>query len=342
MHTGLKLWRLDALCLGAILFVVSFTTWAEADPLPSWKDGPAKNAIISFVKETTDKNSPNFIAPENRIAAFDQDGTLWVEHPIYTQVVYSLDRIRALVGSKPQLADVEPFKTIVSGNIKDIMRLDIQDMEKALMAVLTGMSVEDFSGEVRHWIQKAKHPRWDRLYTELVYQPMIEVIQFLRSSDYKIFVVTGGGQDFVREYSEKVYGIPPENVIGTAVATQYGYDKTGKPILTREPKLLLYDDKAGKPEGIHFMTGRRPQAAFGNSTGDRQMLEYTRAGDGERLCMLVLHDDADREYAYGPALGLPDTKIGTFTQELYDQAIKRGWLIISIKNDWKRVFPFEK
>jgi haloacid dehalogenase-like hydrolase len=186
-----------------------------------------------------------------------------------------------------------------------------------------------------------QHPRWHRLYTELTYQPMLEVMQYLRQNGYKTYIVTGGGQDFVRVYSERVYGIPPVQVVGTAGGTKYGYDKSGKPLLTKEPKLLLNDNNAGKPEGIHLMIGRRPVIAFGNSIGDRQMLEYTKAGDDARLALLVLHDDAQREYAYGPAQGLPDTKVGTFTQTLYDEAKKDGWLVISMKNDWKRIFAFE-
>jgi hypothetical protein len=201
--------------------------------------------------------------------------------------------------------------------------------------------VEEFNAEVKKWIATAKHPRWNRPYTELTYLPMIELMQFLRANGYKTYIVTGGAQDFVRAYSEQVYGIPPEQIVGTAGETKYGYDKAGKPFLTKEPRLLLNDDFAGKPEGIHLMIGRRPHAAFGNSTGDRQMLEYAKAGEGARLSMLVLHDDSDREYAYGPANGLPNSRIGTFTQELYDEAEKQGWIVISMKNDWKRIFSFQ-
>jgi hypothetical protein len=214
----------------------------------------------------------------------------------------------------------------------------MKDLEKILAATLTGMSVEEFKAEVNEWLTKAKHPRYDRLYTELTYQPMQEVLQYLRANGYKTYIATGGGQDFVRMYSEQTYGIPPEQVVGTAGGTKYGYDKKGKPFLTKEPKLLLNDNNAGKPEGIHLMIGRRPYAAFGNSTGDRQMLEYTKAGDGARLSMLILHDDAEREYAYGPAQGLPDTKVGAFTQALYDEAQKDGWIVISMKEDWKKIF----
>ena len=314
---------------------------AQTGGLPSWNDGSAKLAILEFVRATTDRSNPNYVLPEDRIATFDQDGTLWVEHPMYTQVVYCFDRVPIVVAQKPQLKNVEPFKTVLSGDREAMSRLLMQDLEKILLATLTGMSVEDFQTEAKKWIETARHPRWNRLYTQLVYQPMIEVLSYLRDSGYRTYIVTGGGQDFVRVYAQQVYGIPPEQVVGTAGGTKYGYEKDGRPFLTKEPKLLLNDNNAGKPEGIYLMIGRRPYAAFGNSTGDREMLEYTGAGAGARLRVLVLHDDATREYAYGPAQGLPDTKVGTFTPALYDEAKKKGWTVISMKNDWKRIFAFE-
>lgn len=314
---------------------------AQTDPLPSWNDGPAKKAIVELVTATTDKASPNFVPPEARIATFDQDGTTWVEQPIYAQVVYCLDQVPALVKAKPELKSVEPFKTVLSGDHAAMEKLSKQDLLKILAATLSGMTVDEFNAQARNWIATAKHPRWNRLYTELTYQPMLEVMRYLRDNGFKTYIVTGGGQDFVRAYSERIYGIPREQVVGTAGGTKFGYDKGGKPILTKEPKLLLNDDNAGKPEGIHMMIGVRPIITFGNSTGDRQMLEYTKAGGGARLALLVLHDDAAREYAYGPAQGLPDTKVGTFTQALYDEAKKGGWMIISMKSDWKRIFAFE-
>jgi hypothetical protein len=204
------------------------------------------------------------------------------------------------------------------------------------------MPVDAFSADVKQWITTARHPRWKRPYTELTYLPMQELLKLLRANGYKTSIVTGGGQDFVRVYSEGVYGIPPEQVIGSAGGTRYGYDSNGKPFLTKEPKLLLNDNNAGKPEGIHLFIGRRPIAAVGNSTGDREMLEFTKAGDGARLSMLVLHDDAEREYAYGPAQGLPASKVGEFTQALYDEARNQGWIVISMKNDWKQIFSFER
>jgi len=260
---------------------------------------------------------------------------------MYTQVVYCLERVPAVAGKEPKLRNVEPFKTVLSRNREAMAKLSMRGLEKILAATLTGMSVEEFKTEAKKWLETAKHPRWNRSYTELAYQPMLEVLRYLRDNAYKTYIVTGGGQDFVRVYAGKVYGIPPEQVVGTAGGTKYGYGKDGKPFLTKEPKLILNDNNAGKPEGIHLMIGRRPYAAFGNSTGDRQMLEWTAAGAGERLKMLVLHDDAAREYAYGPAQGLPDTKIGVFTPALYEEAKKDGWTVISMKNDWKRIFAFE-
>jgi len=324
--------------------LLTFSSAVQAqgqEPLASWRDGAAKQAILNFVRVTTDPASPKFVSPAERIATFDQDGTLWVEHPMYSQVVYCFDRVHAVVKAKPELANVEPFKTVLSGDREAIAKLPMDDLLKVLMATLTGMSVDDFEAEVKQWLDTARDPRWKRPYTDLTYLPMIEVLTYLRTNGYKTYIVTGGGQDFVRVYGDKVYGVPPEQVVGTASGTSYGYDKEGRPFLTKEPKLLLNDNNAGKPEGIHLMIGRRPCAAFGNSTGDQQMLEYTKAGDRERLAMIVLHDDAKREYAYGPALGLPDTKVGTFTHALYDEAKSKGWIIISMKSDWNRIFAFE-
>ncbi len=284
---------------GLLFLLVFARAYAQTDPLPSWNDGPAKNAIVEFVKATTEKGSPQFVAPEARIATFDQDGTTWVEHPMYTQVVYCLERVPAVVKAKPDLAKVEPFKTVLSGNREAMAKFKMPDLEMILAATLTGMSVDEFNAQAKKWLEAARDPRWKRPYTELTYLPMQEVLQYMRAKD-------------------------------------------GKPFLIKEPKLLLNDDNAGKPEGIHLMIGRRPYAAFGNSTGDQQMLEYTGAGDGMRLMMLVLHDDSKREYAYGPAQGLPNTRVGTFTQALYDEAKKRGWTVISMKNDWKTIFSFDK
>ncbi len=267
---------------------------------------------------------------------FDQDGTTWVEQPMYTQVMFALHQVGVLAEKDPKLKEVEPFKTVLSGDRAAMAKLTMQDLEKILAVTHTGMTVEVFQTIVQDWIDKAKHPRFQRPFTELVYQPMLEVMQHMRASGYKTYFVTGGGQDFVRVYAEKVYGVPPEQVVGTAADTKFGYDKSGKAILTKVPKLLLLDDKLGKPVGIHLMIGRRPVATFGNSAGDQQMLEYTQAGDGARLMVLVHHDDDKREYAYGAK-----SKVGTFPDSLMAEAQKRGWIVISMKNDWKRIFAFE-
>jgi phosphoglycolate phosphatase-like HAD superfamily hydrolase len=312
-----------------------------SDPLPSWYDGAAKQAIITFVHATTDSGGNGFVQPEERIATFDQDGTLWVEHPLYSQLFYCFDRVGEVVKAKPALKNVEPFKTVLSGDRTAIAKLSMADLEKIAMVTLTGMSEDQFHDEVKKWLAEAKDPRWKKPFNELAYQPMKEVLSYLRANGYKTFIVTGGGQDFVRVYSEQTYGIPPEQVVGTAVDTKYGYDSAGKPFLTKTEKLALNNNGPGKAEGIQLMIGRKPYAAFGNTSGDQQMLEYTKSGPGQRLAMLVMHDDSTREYAYGPAQGLPDTKVGAFSQALYDEAKKGAWVVISMKNDWKRIFSFE-
>ena len=330
-----------ALMLLGTAFSIANQARAQTDPLPSWNDGAAKQAILGFMRDTTDRASPNFVPADERIATFDQDGTLWVEHPMYNQMMYCLDRVPALAAEKPALKQAEPFKTVLSGDRKAISKLTMPELEKIIVATLTGMTTDAFDADVKHWLAAAKDPRWKRPYTELTYQPMLEVMNYFRANGFKTYIVTGFGQDFVRVYAQQIYGIPPEQVIGSALAAKYAYAKDGQPILIKEPKLMLNDNHAGKPEGIHLMIGRRPYAAFGNSTGDQQMLEYIGAGAGKHLMMLVLHDDAQREYAYGPAQGLPDTKVGTFTQALYDEAKTNRWTVISMKSDWKRIFAFE-
>ncbi len=236
-----------------------------------------------FVQATTDKASPKFVPPEARIATFDQDGTLWVEHPLYTQLMYCLEKVPALVAKKPELKGAEPFRTVLQvlgGDRAAAEKLTMRDLEVVAAATLTGMTVEQFTAEVKQWLAAAKEARWKRPYTELTYLPMQEVLRYLRANGFKTYIVTGGGQDFVRVYAEGVYGIPPEQVVGSAGATKYGYAKDGTPVLRKESKLVLNDNGPGKPEGIHLMLGRRPSAAFGNSTGDQQMLEYTGAGEG--------------------------------------------------------------
>jgi phosphoglycolate phosphatase-like HAD superfamily hydrolase len=325
---GIVICLVMALCLPAL---------AQTDPLPSWNDGPAKQAIIGFVRATADKANPGYVAPEERIAVFDQDGTTWVEQPVYPQVMFAFHQVGVMAAKNPELAAAEPFKTVLSGDRTSIAKLSMEDIEKILVATHTGMTVEAFQTSVKDWIAKAKHPRWNRLFTELVYQPMLEVMKYLRDNGYKTYFVTGGGQDFVRAFSEQVYGIPPEQVVGSAGATKFGYDGNGRAILTKAPKVVLFDDKAGKPTGIHLMIGRRPVAAFGNSTGDQQMLEYTQPSGGRRLMVLVQHDDDKREFAYGPK-----SEVGTFPDTLVAEAKEKGWIVISMKDDWKRIFAFEQ
>jgi hypothetical protein len=315
---------------------------SSASVLPSWNDGPAKRAIIEFVQATTSHGGPNFVPPEERVAEFDQDGTLWVEHPLYTQVVFCLDRVGALARERPELRNREPFKAILSGDREAIAKLSVRELVEVVVATQSEMTVEAFRADVQNWLATAKHPRWNRPYTELVYQPMLEVLRYLRANGYKTFIATGGSSGFVREYSDKVYGIPPEQVAGTEQAFKYGYDKDHRPVLIRQPRLVLDNLGAGKIENFWLLYGRRPHAAFGNSSSDdQQMLEYVKAGAGTRLSGLVIHDDATREYAYGPAEGLPDTKVGTLSQAMYALAQNQNWTIISMKNDWRRIFAFE-
>jgi phosphoglycolate phosphatase-like HAD superfamily hydrolase len=330
---------LRALLLCALLLLGGCAT-VRTDPLPSWSEGPARAAIVEFVRQTTDSASPQFVPAERRIATFDQDGTLWVEQPLYAQVMFALDRVKDVVRAKPALADEEPFKSVVAGDRAAMAKFTERDLFKIVAASEAGLSVEAFHEVVRRWLATAKHPKFQRPYTELVYAPMVEAMQYLRANGYRTYIVTGGGQEFVRAYAETVYGVPPEQVVGTMFRIDYEV-RDGKPALVHAPELFFNNDKAGKPVGINMVIGRRPQAAFGNSDGDQAMLEWAGASAGARLSMIVLHDDASREYAYGPAAGLPDSKVGAFTQALYDEAGKKGWTVISIKRDWKRVFAFE-
>lgn len=324
------------------LLLCFLTTVAVAqDPLPSWNDGPAKQAILNFVKTTTDSSSPSFVSPEQRIVTFDQDGTTWVEQPLYTQLIFAIDRVVELAPKHPEWKTTPPFQAILTGDKAAMAKFTMPDLEKILVATHTGMSVDEFQSTVKSWLSQARDKRWGRPYTALVYQPMLEVMRYFRANGYKTYIVTGGGQEFVRAYAQQVYGVPPEQVIGSALETQYTYDSKGNAVLMRPPKLLLDNDHAGKPEDIYLFTGLHPKAAFGNSTGDQQMLEYTQAGGGVTLMMLILHDDGQREFAYGPAQDLPDSKIGTFTQAIYDEATKKGWSVVSMKKDWKHIFGSE-
>ena len=342
-HEGSGLSNTISKGASAVFVAAALACWAAAasaqssNPLPSWNDGPAKQAIVDFVEATTSEGGADFVPPEDRIATFDQDGTLWVEQPLYTQAMFALDRVAELAPEHPEWKTEEPFKAVLAGDHAAMARFTEQDWARIIAATHAGMTTEQFLGLAGDWLAKAKDERFDRLHTELVYQPMLEVMELLRASGFRAYIVTGGGQEFVRAYGERVYGVPPEQVVGSSIATKYEY-RDGQPVLMREPKVFFVDDHTGKAIGINLFIGKRPYAAFGNSAGDREMLEWTGAGTGARLMMLVLHDDAEREYAYGPADGLPDSKVGTFSQALMDEAKQRGWVVISMKNDWKTIF----
>ena len=336
--------KLALLCVLTLVFAaicIDVAIAQTSDPLPSWNDGPAKQAIIEFVQATTTPGSPTFVPVAKRIATFDNDGTLWPSHPIYTQLAFALDRIKALAPQHPEWKAKQPFKAVLDNDLKALGAAGEKGLVELIMASHAGMSTAEFEKIVTDWFKTAKHPRFKRRYTELAYQPMLELLAYLRANGFKTYIVSGGGIEFMRPMTEAVYGIPPEQVIGSSIETKYEI-KDGKPVLMRLPKVYFIDDKAGKPVGINMFIGRQPVAAFGNSDGDRQMLEWTGAGNGARLMMLVLHDDAKREYAYGPANGLPDTKFGHFSQSLMDEAKKNGWVVISMKDDWKQIFTSER
>jgi hypothetical protein len=314
---------------------------APADPLPSWNDGSAKQAIVEFVRATTEESSPDFVPPAERIAVFDNDGTLWPSHPMYTQLAFALDRIKTLAPQHPQWKAKQPFQAVLEDDLEALASAGEKGMVELIMASHAGMSTADFEAIVRDWLAEAQHPRFKRRYTELAYQPMLELLAYLRGHGFKTYIVSGGGVEFMRPMTEAVYGIPPEQVVGSTIKTQYEI-QDGVPVLMRLPEVDFVDDKTGKPVGIHKFIGRRPIATFGNSAGDREMLEWTGGGGGRRLMMLVFHDDAEREYAYGPANGLSDTKFGTFPASLMEEANQKGWVVISMQDDWARVFAFEQ
>jgi phosphoglycolate phosphatase-like HAD superfamily hydrolase len=325
----------------AVLGAFSRVSGAFDDPLPSWNNGPAKQAILSFVKDTTEKSSSKYVEPKDRIATFDQDGTLWTEQPLYTQAMFAFDRLGKMAAQHPEWKETDPFKAVLTGDRAAMSKFSEKDWVEIVAVTHSGMDTEEFRTLVNQWITTAKAPRFDRVYTDLVYQPMLEVMKYLRQKGFKVYIVTGGGQEFVRVYSERVYDVSPEQVIGSCIATKYDIS-SGKPALMREPKPFFIDDGPGKAIGINMFIGKRPYAAFGNANGDQQMLEWTQAGDGARLMGLVHHDDAAREYAYGPGGGLPDTHVGTFSDALLAEANQSGWVVISMKNDWKSIFSFDK
>jgi len=319
-----------------VLAVAAAQAPAQTDPLPSWNDGPAKRAIVAFVNITTDKASPKFVPPAERVATFDNDGTLWAEQPLYAQLLFAIDRIRALAPQHPEWKTKEPFASLLKGDVNTALAGGDKAMADIVMVTHAGMTTEQFEAIVRAWLAKAKHPKTGRLFTEMVYQPMLELLAYLRAKGFKTFIVSGGGIEFMRPWTEKVYGIPPEQVVGSSIQTKYEI-RDGKPVLVRLPAMTFINDKAGKPVGINSHIGRRPIAAFGNSDGDRQMLEWTQASGSGRLMMLVHHDDAAREWAYGAK-----SKIGTFSDSLMAEAKKQGWIVISMKNDWNKIFTFDQ
>jgi len=323
------------LALLAITLAGVTTTYAQ-EPLPSWNDGPAKQAIVSFVEKVTKDGSPDFVPPPERIATFDNDGTLWCEQPMYFQLFFALDRVKTLAPQHPEWKTKEPFASLLKGDVKGALAGGEHAILEIIVATHAGMTTAEFEKIVADWIATAKHPKFKRPYTECIYQPMVELLAYLRANGFKTFIVSGGGIEFMRPWTEKVYGVPPEQVVGSSIKTKYEM-RGGKPVLMRLPEMNFIDDKAGKPVGINEHIGRRPIAAFGNSTGDQQMLEWTQAGSGARLMMLVHHDDAAREFAYGA-----ESKIGTFSDALMAEAKKNSWIVISMKDDWKKIFAFEK
>jgi phosphoserine phosphatase len=314
-------------------------TALATDPLPSWNDGPAKHSIVSFVETVTKQGSPSFVPVPERIAAFDNDGTLWCEQPAPVQVYFTLDRVKALVSQHPEWKTTEPFASLLRGDLRATLAAGDEALLEIVMATHAGMTTAEFGRIVEDWIATAKHPQTGRLFTAMVYQPMLELLAYLRANGFKNFIVSGGGIEFLRQWGERIYGVPPEQVIGSSIETRYEM-RDGKPVLMRLPRLSFNNDKADKPVAINQHIGRCPIAAFGNSVGDQHMLEYTQGG-GARFGLLVLHDDAAREYAYGPALGLPAPQLGAFTPALHEQAKTAGWTVVSMKDDWKQVFPSE-
>jgi phosphoserine phosphatase len=303
-----------------------------ADPLPSWNDGSTKQSILNFVAKVTKEGGPDFVPVAERIATFDNDGTLWVEQPIYTQVVFAVDRVKTLA---PQHADWKsklPFKDILAGDMKSALEGGEKAFVELVMATHAGMSVDEFEQIVRDWMKTHKHPRFQRPYTECIYQPMLELLAYLRANQFKTYIVSGGGVEFMRPWTEKAYGIPPEQVVGTTIKTKYEL-RDGKPVLFRLPEVNFVDDKAGKPVGIGQFIGRRPIMAFGNSDGDYEMLVWTTSGKGPRFGLIVHHTDAEREYAYDR-----QSLVGRLARAL-DEAPQRGWAVADMKKDWKVIFP---
>ena len=316
------------------LGMLSTAAAAERDPLPSWNEGTAKRSIIEFVNRVTQPGSPDFVDPEQRIATFDNDGTLWSEQPMYFQLFFAIDRVKALAPKNPAWKTQQPFKAVLENDMKMLASSGEKGLLELIMATHAGMTTTEFEQTVKDWLAAAKHPRFKRPYTDLVFQPMIEVLDYLRASGFKIFIVSGGGIEFMRPWTERVYGIPPEQVVGSSIKTKFEM-RNGHPVLIRLPEINFIDDKAGKPVGINQHIGRRPIAAFGNSDGDLQMLQWTAAGKGARFMLIVHHTDAEREWAYDRR-----SNIGKLDKAL-DEALSSGWTVVDMKQDWKVIYPFQ-
>ncbi len=317
------------------------STALGAGPLPSWNEGATKQSIVTFVEKITELGSPDFVPEPERIAVFDNDGTLWSEQPMPVQFYFAVDRVKALSPQHPEWKTKEPFASLLKGDVKTALAGGEHALLELIMGTHAGMTTDEFSQIVYDWIENAKHPTTGKRFVDMTYQPMLEVLAYLRENGFRTYIVSGGGIEFMRPWAEKAYGIPPEQVVGSSIKTKFEL-RSGKPVLVRLPELNFIDDKGGKPVGINHHIGRRPIMAFGNSDGDQQMLEYTQGGIGKRFELLVLHDDAEREFAYGPARGLPNVKLGYFTPALEDHAKKDGWTVVSMKDDWKKVFKFDK
>ena len=316
----------------AMLAVLVAIPCAAQDVLPSWNDGPAKKTILDFVAAITDEKGDDYVEPADRVATFDNDGTLWVEYPMYTQALFAFDRVKELAPQHPEWKTQQPFKGVLEGDMKAVGASGMKGLLEIIIATHSGMTAVEFEQEVSSWLATTKQSRFKRSYTELIYQPQLELLAYLRANGFKTFIVSGGGVAFMRPFSEKAYGIPPGQVVGSSVVAEYQV-KDGKPVLVRMPEIGFINDKAGKPVGIYEHIGRRPILAFGNSDSDMQMVEYTVAGQGRRLGLFVHHTDVDREYAYDRK-----SHIGTLDKAL-DQADANGWVIVSMKDDWKTVFP---
>lgn len=317
--------------LGLVLFFASPVNAQTVDSLPSWNDGKAKQSIIDFVTRVTENGSPDFVPPAERIAVFDNDGTLWAERPMYFQLLFALERVKALAPQHPEWKDTEPFASLLEGDVEGAMADGMKSVVEIVMATHAGMTTAEFETIVKDWIATARHPTTGRLYTEMAYQPMLELLAYLRANDFKTFIVSGGGIEFMRPWAERVYGIPPEQVIGSSIKVEYEL-RDGAPVLVRLPEIDFYDDKEAKPVAIHQQIGRRPIAAFGNSDGDLQMLQWTTAGDGPRFALYVHHTDGEREWAYDR-----EASMGRLDKGL-DQAQAQGWTLVDMKQDWKVIY----